>query len=372
MSHPYALSDAAELFSPALVFYPETIKRNIARVVELAGGPGRLRPHAKTHKTREITKLQLAAGVTKHKCATVAEAEMLAQCNVPDVLIAYPIVGPNAKRVAALAKKYPETKFSVLIDHPAGAAEVSAAATAAGITLGFLLDLDVGQHRTGIALDQAADLYRTAAKLPGLKPNGLHAYDGHNTTEPPADREATALDNVGRVLELRHAIEAKGVPVPRIVAGGTPPFTAYAKMTDVAGLECSPGTYVLHDHGYGTKFPDLSGVTPAAVLLTRVVSRPTPDRVTFDLGTKAVASDPPAGKRVALLDFPEHTPVGHNEEHYIVETSEAGKYRPGDIAYALPAHICPTVALHREALIAEKGKIVGRWEIVARDRVLTV
>jgi len=372
MPNAYTLTDAAEIFSPALVFYPETIKRNIARVVELAGGPGRLRPHAKTHKTREITKLQLAAGVTKHKCATVAEAEMLAQCGVPDVLIAYPIVGPNAKRVAVLAKKYPGTSFSVLIDHPVGAAENSAAATAAGVTLGFLVDLDVGQHRTGIALELAADLYRTAAKLPGLKPNGLHAYDGHNTTEPVAEREATALDNIGRVLELRHAIETKGVPVPRIVAGGTPPFTAYAKMTDVPGLECSPGTYVLHDHGYGTKFPDLSGVTPAAVLLTRVVSRPTKDRITFDLGTKAVASDPPAGKRIALLDFPDHTPVGHNEEHYIIETTEAEKYRPGDVVYALPAHICPTVALHKEALIAEQGKVVGRWEIVGRDRVLTV
>ncbi|HEY2784551.1 MAG TPA: alanine racemase, partial [Fimbriiglobus sp.] len=236
MSHLYALADSASLFTPTLVFYPETIKRNIARVVDLAGGPGRMRPHAKTHKTREITKLQLAAGVSKHKCATVAEAEMLAQCEVPDVLIAYPIVGPNAKRVATLAKKYPGTSFSVLIDHSVGAAENSAAATAAGVTLGFLVDLDVGQHRTGIALDQAADLYRTTAKLPGLKPNGLHAYDGHNSTEPAADREATALDNIGRVLELRHAIEAKGVPVPRIVAGGTPPFTAYAKMTDVPGL----------------------------------------------------------------------------------------------------------------------------------------
>ncbi len=372
MPHPYALSDATEVFSPALVFYPETIKRNIARVVELAGGPLRLRPHAKTHKTREITKLQLAAGVTKHKCATVAEAEMLAQCGVPDVLIAYPIVGPNAKRVTTLVQKYPGTQFSVLIDHPVGASQVSAAANAAGMSLGFLVDLDVGQHRTGINLEKAADLYLAAARLPGLRPNGLHAYDGHNTTEPVADRESTARTSIGRVLELRHTIEAKGVLVPRIVAGGTPPFTAYAKMTDVPGLECSPGTYVLHDHGYGTKFPDLSGVTPAAVLLTRVVSRPTKDRVTFDLGTKAVASDPPAGKRIALLDFPDHTPVGHNEEHYIIETPEAENYKPGDVVYALPAHICPTVALHKEALIAEKGKVVGRWEIVARDRKLTV
>ena len=103
-----------------------------------------------------------------------------------------------------------------------------------------------------------------------------------------------------------------------------------------------------------------------------MVSRPTPTRVTFDLGTKSVASDPPAGKRVTLLDFPEYQAVGHNEEHLIVETPEASRYKPGDVVYALPAHICPTVALHKEALVADGGKVVGRWAVAARDRVLTV
>src|SRR5438105_11792659 len=111
MNPTYKLADEAGVFSPALVFYPELIRRNIARVIEMAGSPERLRPHVKTHKTREIARLLLDAGVTKHKCATIAEAEMLAECRVPDVLIAYPLVGPNVQRLVELMRKYPETRF---------------------------------------------------------------------------------------------------------------------------------------------------------------------------------------------------------------------------------------------------------------------
>jgi D-serine deaminase-like pyridoxal phosphate-dependent protein len=163
-----------------------------------------------------------------------------------------------------------------------------------------------------------------------------------------------------------------GLPCPRIVAGGTPAFPSYAAMTDVPDLECSPGTYVLHDHGYGTRFPDLTGIRPAAFVLTRVVSKPVANRVTFDCGTKSIASDPPAGKRLIILDDPTLVPVGHNEEHYIVETDTPGRWSIGDVAFALPTHICPTVALHQYALTAENGRFTGRWPIAARDRVITI
>ena len=115
-----------------------------------------------------------------------------------------------------------------------------------------------------------------------------------------------------------------------------------------------------------------TGVSTSEVAAAIGVSRPTANRVTFDLGTKSVASDPPMAKRVHLLDAPEHTIVGHNEEHLVIETPDAGRYTPGDVAYALPGHVCPTVALHREALVAEEGRIAGRWAIAARDRVLTI
>lgn len=373
MNPAYALSDVANVFSPALVFFPELIRRNIARVVEMAGGPGRLRPHVKTHKTREIVKLLLDAGVNKHKCATIAEAEMLASAGAPDVLIAYPLVGPNVGRLVHLIRKFPGTSFSTLIDHLDAARSLSAGLAAARVKVGAVLDLDVGQHRTGIAVGEGAlELYELASRLPGFTPNGFQLYDGHNNQPDRAERETAVRAFLQPVLDLRAQAEAKGLPVPRLVCGGTPSFPVYAAMRDVPGVECSPGTFVLHDAGYGPKYADLEGITPAAVLVTRVVSRPTANRVTLDLGNKAVAADPVLEKRVTLLDFPEYKTVGHNEEHLIVETDGAGKYKPGDVVYALPGHICPTVALHKEVLVAEDGKVVGKWSVASRDRVLSV
>jgi D-serine deaminase-like pyridoxal phosphate-dependent protein len=116
----------------------------------------------------------------------------------------------------------------------------------------------------------------------------------------------------------------------------------------------------------------MAGFTPAALLLTRVISRPTPTRLTLDLGYKAVASDPPAGKRCVLFDVPDYEPILQNEEHFVVETPAAGRFNPGDEVFAVPTHICPTVALHKQAYVVEGGKVTDRWDVVARDRVLTV
>lgn len=371
MDARYRIEDVTAVYSPGLVFYKEIIEDNIRQMMAIAGKPERLRPHVKTHKTREIVRLELAAGITRHKCATLAEAEMLADCGVTDVLLAYPIVGPNCGRLARLAQAYPQVRFSVLADHPLGAQQLSDALGQTGQVVDVLIDLDTGQHRTGIAPDEPAlQLYESLARLPGVRPGGLHVYDGHNHQENLAERTTAVHMQFEPVLRFRDTLLKKGLPVPRLVLGGTPTFPVYARM-DLPGIECAPGTCVLQDHGYGTRFRDLD-FTPAALLLTRVISRPTPDRVTFDLGYKAVASDPPAGSRCILLDVPDAKPILQNEEHFVVETPAAGRYRPGDAAYALPTHICPTCAMHRQAYIVEKGRVVDRWEIVARDRVLKI
>src|SRR5438445_2762347 len=169
MTAPYTLAEPDAVASPALLFYPALIRRNLRRAVEVAGGPDRLRPHVKTHKTKEIVRLWLDLGVGKHKCATLAEAEMLAACGAPDVVVAYPLVGPNADRLARLAERYPETYFATLADHPDAVRALSAAVAARRQTVGVLLDVDVGQHRTGIALGPSAfELYESFARLPGL------------------------------------------------------------------------------------------------------------------------------------------------------------------------------------------------------------
>jgi D-serine deaminase-like pyridoxal phosphate-dependent protein len=372
MNPAYAVHDPSAIYSPGLLFYKDIIRRNIARSLEIAGNPTRLRPHVKTHKTREIVRLELEAGITKHKCATVAEAEMLAACGVSDALLAYNLVGPNCGRMARLVRAFPGCRFSVLADDAAAARALSEAMVAAGQRVDVLIDIDVGQHRTGIAAGpEAVALYELLDRLPGLRPGGMHVYDGHNHQETLAEREAAVKSQLGPVLDLRAALAKKGLPVPRLVLGGTPTFPVFARL-DLPGMELSPGTCFLQDHGYGTHFPDLTGFTPAALLLTRVISRPTANRLTLDLGYKAVASDPPAGKRCVLLNVPDYQPVLQNEEHFVIETPAADRFQPGADLYALPTHICPTCALHRHAYVIENGSVAEQWDIMARDRMLSI
>jgi D-serine deaminase-like pyridoxal phosphate-dependent protein len=372
MDPRYFIDDTSAIYSPALLFYKDVIHHNIDQGIAVAGGVERLRPHVKTHKTREIVRMELDAGIRKHKCATIAEAEMLADCGAPDILLAYPMVGPNCGRIARLVVAYPRSTFSVLADHSAAARSLAEAMAPTGQTVDVLLDVDSGQHRTGVPpSDDAIALYELLARLPGVRPGGLHVYDGHNHQESYVERQTAAASQLQPVLALRETLEKKGLPVPRLVLGGTPTFPIYARM-DYPGAELSPGTCILHDHGYGSRFADLSGFAPAALLLTRVISRPTSTRVTLDLGYKAVASDPPAGKRCVLLDVPDYEPLLQNEEHFVIDTPSADRFPPGAVVYALPTHICPTCAMHRHAHVVEGGKVTGRWDIVARDRTLRI
>jgi D-serine deaminase-like pyridoxal phosphate-dependent protein len=376
-----------ELLSPSLLVYPKLIEQNLDAMILVAGSAQRLRPHCKTHKMREVVAMQLARGITKHKCATLMEAEMLAECGVKDILLAYNVVGPNIARVVRLLERWPDVKFACTGDYlPAVQALGAAVQRGAGFqpargestpsTAGrkptplveVLLDVDVGMHRTGMTSGpQAVELYRSFAKTPGIKPGGLHAYDGHNHQHELADRR-TAAREVWRIAsELRDELEKNDLPVPRIVCGGTPTFSMFAEIEDPA-IELSPGTIVLHDTGYGGNFPDLPFV-PAAKLLTRVISRPAPDRITLDLGHKAVAADPPAGRRVFFPDLPDAKAVLHNEEHLVLETPLAARYQPGDALLAIPTHICPTCALHKEVYAVEGDEVVGTWKVASRDRV---
>lgn len=368
MSRPwYRIDEVDQISSPALLVYRDRAQENLRRMIALAGGTERLRPHVKTHKMAQVVAMQLAAGINKFKCATIAEAEMLARAGARDVLLAYPLVGPNVGRFAKLIAALPETHFSALADDAQALHALAREFAAASHPVEILLDIDNGMHRSGIVPEAAIGLYRLLADLPGIKPGGLHVYDGHVRQLDLAERAAQAERDFAAVDDLRRKLTAAGLPVPRVVAGGTPTFPIHAKRTD---RECSPGTCVFWDIGYATKFPDLDFLH-AALLLTRVVSKPTADRLCLDLGYKAVSPDNPQ-PRVSLLDLPDAVAVVHSEEHLTIETSRAGEFQGGDSLYGVPYHVCPTVALHREAVVIENGRIIDRWPVAARDRMLTI
>ncbi len=374
----FDVADVAAIPSPCLLVYRDRVAENLRRMLALAGGAGRLRPHLKTHKMREMTALQRALGVSKFKCATIAEAEMAADAGVPDLLLAGQPVGPNVARLIELTRRFPRTQFSVIGDDAVVIRELSEAASRrrrdaggdalAGTGLEVLLDLDVGQHRTGVPADAGAvELYRLIAASPGLRPGGLHAYDGHIHDVEPEVRATRCEAAFAPVAALRRELTAAGLPVPRVVAGGTPTFPFHARRADV---ECSPGTCVFWDAGYATTLPDLP-FRPAALVLTRVVSKPGACRLCLDLGHKAVASEMPH-PRVRFLNLDDAEAVMHNEEHLVVQTSRAAEFRIGDCLYGLPWHICPTVALHAEAVVIENRRVAARWPVTARARRLTV
>jgi D-threonine aldolase len=364
----YEITNVDEIPSPALLVYEDRVEQNIRRMLEIAGDAARLRPHIKTHKIAELIRLQLARGIKKFKCATIAEAEMAAGEGVKDILVAYQPVGPNVARFIELSRSFPEVRFSCLVDNNSVVRSLSQAAVEGSASLNVFIDLDVGQNRTGIAPDSAAfDLYRLIATSPNLQPAGLHAYDGHLHDTDVTQRTAACEAAFAPVAEFRSKLERAGLPVPEVVAGGTPTFPMHARRKDV---QCSPGTCVFWDAGYGRKLPDLDFV-PAAVLLTRVVSKPTPNRLCLDLGHKAVASEMPH-PRVVFLNLKDATPVVHSEEHLVVETPHADTHEVGDVVYGIPWHVCPTVALHSEVCVVRKGRVEQRWNVTARARALTI
>jgi D-serine deaminase-like pyridoxal phosphate-dependent protein len=368
---PPRLDDVAWLATPALVLDHARVERNVQKMLDLARSVDRLRPHIKTHKMPAIVRMCEERGIRKHKCATIAEAEMAAQAGAADVLIAYPLVGPNLARFATLAAKYGDTTFRATVDTLEGAAGLSAAVASIGRVIPVLIDLDVGMGRTGIAPGEAGyKLARQISRFPALEFDGIHAYDGHLRDSDPARRERDALQSEAVVSLLRERLIASGIEVNRVVLGGTPTFPAHAG-SEIPGAECSPGTCVLHDANYLELFPDLP-FEPAAFLLTRVVSRTGSGRLCLDLGHKTVAPDSPLEKRVRLLGIPGARVVGQSEEHLVVEVPDAETFPPGTPIWAIPGHVCPTVALHSDAKVVRDGVCVDRWVVAARVRELTI
>ena len=363
----FRLQNADALDTPALVVYPARVAQNLALLKASIDDVSRLRPHVKTHKSREAALLTIAAGIHKFKCATIAEAEMLGSCQAADVLLAYQPIGPKAARFLRLVQQFPLTRFSCLVDNFKAAQRLDALAAAAGLTVAVFLDLNVGMNRTGLVPAAAFALYEQCAKLASLRVVGLHAYDGHIHDADLAVRTERCHAAFAPVEALAARLRA-GSFEPVIVAGGTPTFPVHAARP---GVECSPGTFIYWDGGYGRAFAE-QPFLPAALVLTRVVSLPTATTLCVDLGHKSVAAESPLDQRVIFLNAPGLRPVGHSEEHLVLEAGPGHGYQVGDLLYGLPHHVCPTVALYERAIVIENGQITGEWPTVARARQINL
>ncbi len=369
----YRIKEPGKIFSPGLVIFRELLERNLAEMIRIAGGPDRLRPHCKTHKTREMIQLQLEAGIAHHKCATIAEAEMLAEAGAEDILLAYQMVGPNVERFVQLVDKYPDKKFTCLVDSPIAVQQLSGALCAISetATAAALIDLDPGMNRTGIQPGpRAIELFEMVLASENIEAGGLHWYDGHHRQSDRTDRMVAVESNWQQVVKFRDQLLLNGIPVQRIVAGGTGSFPILAELGE-PNLELSPGTTVFHDALMTDLYPEMD-LEPCLGILTRVISHNRPGFLTLDVGHKACAADQPAGERLAFPDIPDAVEVQHSEEHLVIQTAQASEFRLGEPLIAIPRHVCPTTALFDFVDVVEHGMLVDRWSIEARKRQLNV
>jgi len=361
----YALAEEAleRVLSPTLVIHLDLVRANLRRMLAHVGTPARWRPHVKTTKTPEIFAELLAAGVRHFKCATLREARVLletAGSTEIDLLVAYPLLGPALDPLGRLAAAHPAARLSILVE-----AHETLARLPEGVDV--FLDLDPGMRRTGIPVGDR-DAILALARAAGPRFRGLHHYEGH-LHGALDERRARCFACYRALLALAAALESEGgLPPGELITSGTPAFLhalAFPELESCAWTHrVSPGTVVLHDLRSEEENPGL-GLVPAAVVLSRVVSRPARDVVTSDAGSKSIAAE--AGDPCAVaLGHPELVALSPSEEHLPWRVTAGAAPERGTPLMLVPRHVCPTVNLAEEALLVEEGRVLRTAPVRAR------
>lgn len=357
-----------ELETPAVLVDLDVLEANLARMAALARRLGvGLRPHAKTHKTVEIGRMQLAAGAAGLCLAKASEAEVFVRAGVADVFIAYPIVGADkARRLLQLADS---ARLAVGVDSEAGARSLAAPFHEAGRTLEVCIEVDVGFHRVGVSPGAALDLARRLAALPGLRLRGVFSFAGHAYAGPTPEAVASAgRGEAETLLAVAARLRDAGLACDEVSVGSTP--TAPHAMAVSGVTECRPGVYVFNDASQVSL--GACGLEQCALsVLASVVSVPAPGRAVLDAGSKCLSSDPlrprPGGhgwllghaSRVAWL----------SEEHGVVNVAEGEYFRVGERVRVVPNHACVVANLAEGLLGVRDGRVEAEFPVAARGRV---
>lgn len=365
----YKIENAEALLTPALVIYPEIVDRNIAATLRLLGGDAnRWRPHLKTAKLGFIMRRLASKGVVNAKCSTTVELAAACEAGMKDVLLAYAVVGANARRVRQLAEKYPNVRISVLVEN------VEQVAAWLGSRIGIFVDVNPGMDRTGIAQD-AINAILDVVRAAGSQFRGLHWYDGHMSAASLEEREKLAHKGYDRLIEIVGAVERAGFPIEEVITSGTPAFPCAATYAPFKSGKfvhrTSPGTVVYSDATSIKQLPAEWGYQPAALVISTVVSHPKPNVVTCDAGHKSVSAD--AGvPTCAVAGRADLTPLKPSEEHLPIEVTAGAAPEIGDLLYLIPRHVCPTVNNFDDAVIVENGRAVGVEHVTARGHEMPV
>jgi D-serine deaminase-like pyridoxal phosphate-dependent protein len=375
--------DLSSLRTPCVLVDLDRVDRNIDRMQAAATARGlRLRPHAKTHKSIDLARQQVARGAVGICCAKLGEAEVFAAAGIADIRLPYPLNPVNADRVIALAH---QTRLSFIADDLEVARAWSHALAPLGADAGvdLLVKVDVGFHRCGIDPDRpdAADLIARIAELPHLRFRGLLSHAGH-AYGAASDSEiaAIAAAEARLLLDLAARTRTLGVVVDEISVGATP--SARFSLQQEGITEIRPGNYIYYDRtqvGLGAANWNDCALT----VLARVVSTPPDDRVILDSGSKTLTNDLARGfggvpGYGAVLDdlhatAPDTSLVVErlSEEHANVRVVDGTgrRLRTGDLVRVVPNHSCVVSNLVGKAWAVRGQEVVGEITIDARGRI---
>jgi 3-hydroxy-D-aspartate aldolase len=358
------------LNTPALLLDLDRFEANVALMARLCAKSGiALRPHAKSHKSIEIARRQIAAGAIGICCAKLGEAEVFAAGGIGSILITSPVVTEEgARRLAALNRLCPE--LMVVCDSAANVAALAEAGAASGRALKIILDIDVGQHRTGIAPgDDAVALAGMIAARPELRFAGIQGYAGHlqHVDDRDARKEGT-LGAMALLAGMRAAIEAQGIACPIVTGGGTGTFDMDPGAGALTDLQA--GSYLFMDVQYEEVWEAAGERVPFATSLfvqTTVISANVPGIATTDAGLKAFATD--AGPPRIVSGAPEGTRyLLRSDEHGKLEFANGDPLEVGAILTCAVPHCDPTVNLYDHYHVVRGDTLVALWPVDARGR----
>ena len=363
-----------DLVTPALVVDQARLERNLRDMAHSAAARGiRLRPHAKTHKTAQIARMQVELGGVGLTVATIGEAEKFADAGVGDLFVAYP-VWPSAPRVSRLQALAERVRLRIAVDSAESAGMLAPLSHCARPPQ-ILVEIDSGHHRTGVTPDRAGDVALAVARA-GLTVAGVFTFPGHSyepgAPEKAAAQEAAALAGAhDAVLDAGVADRSSGHPVAAGGAalersGGSTPTAQLS--ADPPPTELRPGVYVFYDAQQlelGVCRSDQIALAAAGT----VVSRPSPGRFVLDCGSKVLGADrkPWNSGFGRLPQWPDALVVALSEHHATVALPPgASPPELGQVVAVVPNHVCAAVNLVNELAVIRDGEVADTWPVMAR------
>lgn len=350
--------------TPALLLDLDALDSNINRMAQHITSRGKhWRPHAKAFKTPALAHRLIRAGAIGITVAKLSEAEVYAACGIQDILIAHLIVDPRkAARLAALQQC---ASVKATVDNPSALPTLSSAATAAGVTIDLLVDVDIGMGRTGVPTAEAAlTLAQQIHESPGLRCAGVMGYEGHTLAiADPNAKRAAITQAINQLARAASRLEADGLACPIVSAGGSGSYQYTADLPIVTELQAGGGIFCCM---YYSSICGVSGHQPALHILAQVVSTPAPDRVVLDAGRKTLNDHLISP---CIVDYPESQFISLSAEHATVRVSAHHAPVLGEKLLIIPGYSDLTFVLHNQVIAHRLGRVQAVWPLWARGQL---